>query len=300
MTQVPIISTVNVSSLEIRLSRTENLPSISPAAIKALHEIDRGDPNVEELEGVLQSDPAIAAKLLRVVNSAAYGLSGITHVGRAIQVLGFTTLKRIVLSVAFQQAIYEEQGEIAIDRFSLWQHSYAVAVGARAIASMRGIGNPDELFTAGLLHDLGILCVEKFMYAHCRAAFILSKRDQLPLQDAEVRVLGWNHATAAGIIARKWGLPRVVERAMEFHHAPSLDEECFSTTCVVAVANDLANQAGLVHTLNGVLNEPDICASMEIELTPDEVADLQHVMVEEVLRAQAAFGLGPTSASASA
>lgn len=283
---------MELSSLDIRLSRTENLPSISHVALEVLQKLDEKSVGLQELEELLVYDPALTGKILKVANSAAYGVGEVGSLTRAVQILGLANLKRLVIGVAFQQSIFEELDSHAFSKIEFWKHSYAVASLSKRLSQDLGIGNPDELFTAGMMHDMGHLVIERFAFAHCRASFALAMRDQMYIVDAEARVLGWSHTDAGASLARKWSLPKIVERAMQYHHAPGMDNECYSTTCLVSVADSLAYLAGFTNSMTFLPTEPDTVALLELNIDLEEKGpELMEYAVAEVIKAQEMFGV---------
>ncbi len=256
-----------------------------------LKQIDSGSYSAGSLERLMEADPAITAKVLKVVQTAQYGGQDVQSIARAIQLLGSAEIKRIVLGISFQQSVFEESGESAYEKLEYWRHSYAVAVAAREISRQSKIGKPDELFVAGLMHDLGMLVIERFAFAHCRAALILAKRDQCSLAEAERRVLGWDHCDAGKKLAEMWKLPRVVGNAMQFHHNPGLDGEEFESTCIITLADVLAYNVGFNIGLTILPPELDVVAQLTVNLSQEDMDAISAKVVEEVMRAEQEFGI---------
>lgn len=170
---------------------------------------------------VIESDPAMTARILRLANSAFFGYStGIKTVGDALIVIGIQQIRDIVLSTAvvdFFKEIPHEQ----VDMDSFWLHSLGCGLGARILAGYRRSSNPEQSFAAGLMHDLGRLVI--FMQAPEKAndIFVRYAEEDKPLCRIEEEVLGYTHAEVGGVLLAKWNLPAALVDAVRYHIEPS-------------------------------------------------------------------------------
>ncbi|MFP5223729.1 MAG: HDOD domain-containing protein [Acidobacteriota bacterium] len=173
-----------------------------------------------EAAEIIQCDPGLAAKLLKIVNSPLYGFpQRIDTISRAVTIIGVQQLSALALGVTVM-GVFRNIPKDLLDIRQFWQHSLACACGARALASALGLPNTERYFVGGLLHDVGLL----FFILHVpeRVRLVLSQVRERGenLQAAERRCLGTDHAMAGGVLLSAWHLPMSLMQAAACHHDP--------------------------------------------------------------------------------
>lgn len=193
-----------------------------------------------DLGKVVSEDPALASRLLRLVNSSFYGLPGkIASLSRAAVMVGFKALEKLALTASVVE-LFRGRGGPGLDLAGLWEHSLATALLARALARQAGVGQAEEVFAAGLLHDIGKLVLSSRFPGPYGRALARTAGTGVRLCESERDQLQVDHAEAGGILARKWGLPPLLLEAIEHHHDPQRAPGCPRETAVVQVADALA------------------------------------------------------------
>lgn len=270
------------------MARSENL-SVLPQAVSTILRL-ADDPNVSqrELEKAFESDPAIAAKILRVANSAFYGGNGIPTIGRAITFLGISAIRSLVVGVAFQQAAGVKSQAKKFDKIAFWRHSLASAIAARILGKLRMPASSEELYCTAMLHDIGLLVLERFMPQQLDQAIEKSQRAEIPLHIAEKEVMGFDHAEVGGLLAKRWGLSPICENGIRYNLDPSQDKEYFDTTVLITWADYFACETGhLCQTpLQPVLSTEALSA---LEIPEDQIPVIHQVVITEVEKACSAF-----------
>ncbi len=196
----------------------------------------------KELVQLIGKDPVMTIKVLRVVNSAYYGLlTKITSIDHAVVFLGFNTIKNLALSMA---AISMLPGNplAGFDGQRYLVHSLTVAAVARRLAQQLSDSDPNDCFIAGLLHDFGKVVVAQFMPAQFRKALEMSLWHDVALHLALREVLGVDHAAVGAMLAEKWRFAQNLVDTIRFQHAP---DQCDTSmmACVFA-ANQIGKQLG--------------------------------------------------------
>ncbi|MDB6035053.1 MAG: hypothetical protein JWM16_5391 [Verrucomicrobiales bacterium] len=231
-----------VQTLVAKLDRLPTLPSIHVQLTSLL-----ASPNVpmDEIGALLGRDMAISASLLKVVNSAFFGLRReVTTPVEAVAYLGVDVIKALVLGIP---VFSEFEGSLP-GKFSgqtLWNHSLQVAIGAERIARFEGadIVMVKESFTAGLLHDVGKLVLAANFAADYSSCLKRRQDGHCSGLDAEREGLGATHAEVGGYLLGLWGLPLPVVQAVAFHHEPrTASKRGFSGLMAVHAANVLQQQ----------------------------------------------------------
>ena len=233
-------------ALERLFLRIGDVISLPTAAQKVLELTDDENASVDELREVIQSDPALVARILRRLNSSYYALSQkVSDLKTAVSLLGFREIRNLAMTVFIGRFFDGGSTHGTFKREALWAHSVGVAVAARLVARVCGRGAPEEAYIAGLLHDLGLILLDQTLRRHLYKV-VDALDPSVPTHIIENRILSFDHALLGGYVARKWNFPDAVADAITFHHQPW----CYSgphkdLVNVVAVANYLCSRAGV-------------------------------------------------------
>lgn len=215
------------------------LPAL-PASVQRLSaEFAKPGVTVENIGHIIESDPSMSARILRLANSAAYGFPRrIASVGHAIVLLGLNVIKGVALS----GAIFEIAKSSNVD--SLWNHSLCVATAAKVLAAPHGRKVEEVVFTAGLLHDIGKVVLHASLPKEMLAVTKHVRSRDIYAFQAEQEVLGFTHTQVAEWVLEEWQLPDVVKDAIIHHHKPDLAQVAKTEAAVVHVADILAKALG--------------------------------------------------------
>jgi len=235
-----------VSPLSRILAALDKLPPFSPVLTRLLATLADEDVGFGELAGIIETDAVLAGNLLRVVNSPLYGrIATINSVRHAVAILGSVKIRNLVLglSVSRRWAGAHVPGKWAARQFNA--HSLAVAVLSDLVALDSPVPYPEGAFTAGLLHDVGKLLIAIAMPAEFEAIwdFYQAGGDSAP--DREMDIVGVTHAEISGAILEKWKLPKPIQEAVAYHHAPdAADRGKLHLAHVLHAADQYINAAG--------------------------------------------------------
>lgn len=206
-----------------RIRKADRLPSLPSVALEVLRLTRNDDVSVEQLSRVIQNDPALCAKLLKIVNSSLFGVPReISSVRQATVILGLRSVKVMALSFSVVDVLrVRERDEFDMEGY--WRRSLSTAVAARLIGKEVAPPMAEEAFVAGLLADIGAFaawcCAPQEYQPVYRAA--LERRQ--PLWQAERDRLGGSHAAMSAELLRAWNLPEGICRAVASHHGEDLD-----------------------------------------------------------------------------
>ena len=271
------------------MSRSENLPTLPQAASNVLRLADDTDVNPREIERAIEMDPAITAKILKVANSAYYGSIKVPTLSRAISFLGMTSVRSVVISIAMQQMVSGKNHCPSLNKIELWRHSLATAIGCRIIGKLRNPGKSEELYCAGMMHEIGLLAMDKFVPNELHSAIQRARDSHGDLIEIENDVLGFSHADAGKVLGKRWNLSPLLQYAIEFWPDPYLADEYFETTAVVSIAKAIANTMGFKHSGLECNSEVNVLVAQEIGLPEAQFGIIGDVVAQEVARAQETF-----------
>lgn len=236
----PTILLVDLRTLELRIARSENLPVLNEVALSILRLAQDPDAPARAYELAIERDPALAGKVLRVSSSAMYGVGDVPNLGRAIAVLGMTVLKSLVVTLSYQQTLEKIPGCEEFDGVQCWRHSLATAYACRILAKLRMPQRAEELYMAGLLHDVGLLAMDKFCPSMLGQSIRKAFDDGTPLHIAESATYGYDHAAVGALLADRWGLGKIARAAIRHHLDPFEKREDAEAACILSAANRIA------------------------------------------------------------
>ena len=281
------VPTAASAQLDTLLASFRDLPTIPEVLARIWQLVDDPRSSASDLERVVSHEPPLAAKVLRLANSPYYGGRGrVQDVRAAITTLGFDTLRNLAvcLSVAGGLATREAPGSM-LDRRQLWRHSVACAVGARRLARELGLEAPEEVFTAGLLHDIGVFVIalgRPQAYDEIVRVGLAQNCDQC---EAERQVLGFDHAQVGRAFAQRWHFPSRLQDLIAHHHESEGGEGTPSER-VLRVADALAHRALDASVLPEF--EPRVVQAADLDalgLGAERIETIFSAMVEDVARA---------------
>lgn len=221
------------------LDQVQTLPSM-PAVIAEIMEAMKNEPlSISEFGGKISQDQALMARVMRVANSPFFGLSRqIGSISQAITVLGFNTLAGLVITAGMANAF--NRLPATFDQTGFWRHAIDTGVLAKVLARHAGL-NPMLAFTAGLLHDIGILVLaDNFHGEYGFVQELVGKG--VELLDAEREVFGIDHAMIGARLASQWNYPIEIGDSIGAHHKPVKSSVETTLQDVVYIANLLSSQ----------------------------------------------------------
>lgn len=248
---LPALSEDLVKAAHAVLSReVSHLQLIPSVAFKLLKLTSDEDASIKDLSRVIETEPALAAKVLRIVNSAAFFLpKKTTAIRHAVNILGFSAVRRAALDQLFYNRLIRKKPNQKFNQLFFWQHCMFVASLGKAIAVTLKHPNPDMVYTGGLLHDIGKVVLEscgRLSYSDYLTAY---ERSDCSLIESERTFFGLTHADVGMVFSAEWNLPPVIAAMIAFHHelppADSPYAEYILEIAIIAFANYVAWVQGI-------------------------------------------------------
>lgn len=269
------------------ISHIATLPEIT---LKIIQLVEDPDATAQDLNRIITNDPALGARILKVVNSAFYGLPGqIGSLNRAIVLLGLNAVKNIAIAASLAKLFRGGQICPGFNARDLWTHSVAVATATRLLADKAGLGLPDEAFLGGLIHDLGIMIQMQVRRPKFTEVVAKCQADpQLTLRQAERTVLGATHEQFGAGLCQAWKFPQSFSYITGFHHHPmDLAPPHRTLTTVVCIADVLAANMKLGFSRSVELAQVPADWLEQVRLTPQKLEEAASVLPEGMAEAQA-------------
>jgi putative nucleotidyltransferase with HDIG domain len=234
----------------------EAFPGMPGTAAKLLPLLDNSDSTVSEIESILKYDPGLTANILKLTNSAYFGIpTRVSSVKQAIVLLGWKRLLQVVTTICMSPLMKKTVPGYDLAGGELWRHSIAVSVAAEILVKALKIRHADEVFTAALLHDVGKLILGSFVKKDLDQIETMVTKG-ITFDVAESMVLGTNHAEVGGQILHKWSFPAELVNAVQWHHDPESCENSCVLSDIVHVANTLGLMTGFGKAEEGIDIEP--------------------------------------------
>ena len=213
--------TIDPDQIQVMLTNFEELPTIPDILFQILKILDDPDSGASDLAEVVRLDAPLTARILRLANSPYYSSRGdMADIHRCIAVLGYRTIRQVAICVSVATSVIgaaaRAKGEL--DYKELWRHSVATGAIAKDLAEMVDYQEPEEVFTAGLLHDLGKFILEIYSPQSYGQVIRSCRERQLPLVEIEREVFGFDHAVLGEAFGFSWRFPGMLTRCFGHHH----------------------------------------------------------------------------------
>jgi len=199
----------------------KTIPSLPTSVTKVLEICNNPQTSPADLNHVISLDPVLVGRVLKLINSAYYGLGQtVTNLARAVIMLGVNTVKNLALSTAVLGQLSSKKASAGLDMEGFWRHSLCVGVATKLLARKRGIDvkNVEEYFTAGLLHDLGKIPLNAVLKKEYLLTISDADRNRKPLYQSEENTLGLTHCATGAFICEAWKLEGAVGDTILHHH----------------------------------------------------------------------------------
>jgi len=226
----------------------DELPTLPVVVPKLLGLMESDTSSAADIAGALSFDPPLSAKILKVANSAYYGFSRqITDLKTAVALLGFRMVRSLAISLGIIQTLPAGKKTSLFSPRGLWVHSVATGALVRELCARFGRRHEgDQLFTVGILHDVGKLVLNLFFHDPYEQALAeVRLRNRPELHDVEREMLGLDHGEVGALLLERWRLPEAVCRTIAAHHRSEIPEGPDGPhVALLRVANAVGQQAG--------------------------------------------------------
>lgn len=291
----PALMSLNLDNQFVRLSiekSLRDLPALPVIVGRILAETANPECSAHSIERLISSDQALASKVLRVVNSAYYGLSGqITSLNQAVMILGIPQVRNLALSVSAISMMKSKTPRQHETLKLFWLHAFGAAAVTQLIAQRRKmrVDDVEALLLGGLMHDIGRLFLYSMFSQTYDQVLKYAEDRQIPVKEAEERLLGLNHSQIGACMAEAWNLPPFIGTLIEQHEGPFAESD-LPTFFAVHIADRLTER--LYYTSENIVVAPiDPIAEAWLGFSGEETENLIVQAACKITEASTLFGL---------
>ena len=291
------ISPEKATIVETAIKGISHIATLPEITIKIIELVEDPTSTAQDLHNIISHDPALCSRILKVVNSAFYGLPRqIGSINRAIVLLGLNAVKNIAIAASLTKLF---RGGDLCPTFSardLWMHSIATAACCKLICDELKLGLPDEAFLAGLIHDIGLMVEMQSMREKLIQVFDNMTTDEngaptSDLRELENEICGADHTAFGSALCEVWKFPKSFSFVTSCHHEPmDLPPGSRTLAAVVYVADRITAELG--YGFRADIQNPVIERAIldELNMSPDQLDRVRNCMPEAFEEVEATFG----------
>jgi putative nucleotidyltransferase with HDIG domain len=237
-----------------KMLEIDSLPILPDIAFEIMGMSENDIRSMKQISDLVSRDPSITAGVLKVANSAFYGLKkNVGSLDSALIILGLREIKNIVFMMSLFK-LFPQDGEFAFDKVDYLKHSIMTAITANKLTQILNIEFNSSPFICGLLHDIGKICLDQYAHQEFLTVIKEAKKKNIFFFEAERQILGIDHAEIGGMLSKIWHFPDDISDAIKYHHSEIKEVNGISMISIINLANLLTNarKIGVVQTGKGI------------------------------------------------
>jgi HD-like signal output (HDOD) protein len=276
--------------LKDRISGITNLPTLPQVAVRLMRIVNDPVTSSSDVAAIVGQDMSLTAKVLRLANSAFYGIPRtITNLNNAVVILGLRVINTMVLSLTVFDMFPQDKHHALFDRAAFWKHSLGCGLISKFLAQRMKkfvLFDAEEAFCAGLLHDVGKVVMEQYLHDDFRKALVLAREKKVAFCDAEKQSLGYTHTDVAAWLTGGWELPAELHAPLVYHHSPRNAGQCVDCVSLCHYADYLCYKEDL--TIDKAVPPPTLDRSLvdHLGLSPVDVENLEEALPEAMQKTE--------------
>ena len=285
LAQTPPLKTAEGDEEELKdkiLKSVKELPPMPQVIIKTQEVMSDSKADAKKIAEVIETDQSIATRVLKVANSAYFGMSGkISSISHASVVLGHKILEEIVTLAGAEGILAGKLPGYGYDSQDLWKHSLAVAFASKIIANSKYPGLVKEAHMTGLIHDVGKIILDNYIVEKKAEIESFMEKEEKTFFEAESQYLGFNHADIASDVCKKWNFPESINIAIKYHHQPTGsdgNELCY----ILHMADYIATLSGIGYDSDDILYELEEGTMDYLSFSNENVSEIVLQVTESV------------------
>lgn len=275
---------------DLILDRIDDLPTLPDVVAEVNRLVNDSNASAGDLNSILSRDVALSAKILKLVNSSFYGFPRrITSISQAVVILGFNTIRNLSLSAFVFDSL---KGRSSLfDTPALWAHSIGVAVAAQTVGQRIGISQVEDLFMAGILHDIGKVVMCQYMPEYTEKIMQTVAERNCTFLDAERQFCEWTHAELGGALLERWNLPVTIVACVMGHHGAAGEESMQRGSAIIHLADVVTRTLAIGKSGDNLVPIMIPSVPAKLELSAEDIGKVMDTTLDEIRQADAFFEL---------
>lgn len=279
-----------MTSLEAIIDEIDHLQPVSDIVGKVMSLLDTPDCGLSDLVDIIRYEPALTTNVLKLANSAYFGLPGkIDDAKQAIIYLGMTQVVELVLLVCCSEPFNSSHEGYELAKGELWKNAVSAAIMANDLAQVKGINKSSISFSGALMRDIGKVITDPYVRSAKDRILDRLKEDSMTFLDAERQVLGFDHVQAGALIAKKWNFPSALQCVIRYYHTPIEAKGCFMEASIVHLADAMCRKMQIGLGVDDSYYAEDDRVGRSLGLTDIQIQDVIDDFGRKMERVQALF-----------
>lgn len=278
-------------TIEMLLQQDTELSSLPEIFIRVSELLDDENSSSSQIGMVVETDPSLTSRILKMVNSAFYGFPNtIASIGQGISILGRDRIRQILLG-AVLGGVFGNMKNKVFYMEDYWHHSVKTAILSRLLIQQTGISEQaEELFTAGLLHEIGrLILVQKLPELSLQVQQAVEEGEDI--YQAEQRIFGFTHCEVGGAFIARWGLPEILMQVAKYHHIPQNASEYVEEVRIVNLAKNISFLIAPIQQVEVEYALEDINDWQATGLTVEQITECCLLADEQVYQVMESLGM---------
>ena len=242
----------NATAIVSKLNDIESLPVLPGIALKLFNILSDPDSMITALARVIETDPSLTLKLLKIVNSAFYGFARkIDTVKEAVVILGTDEIKNLAFGLSAAKTFQNVHFEGMANPNALWHHSIGTAIIAESLGRRVPECKSTSMFTAGLIHDTGKIFLMEHFPKLFNEVYSAALKHKIPVVEMEEEKFELNHAVIGKFVATRWNLPERLSQAIACHHQPIASSDTSFLSAIIGLSDYLYHRIDAISSADG-------------------------------------------------
>jgi putative nucleotidyltransferase with HDIG domain len=264
------------------VARIDDLPTLPRTVLKITELVNNPRSSAKDIARIITDDQVLTARLLKLVNSSFYGFpQRISTVNTAIVLLGFDAIRSLLLTTSVFDLFAGRNKKSKQDQEKFWDHSLGCAVGAKVIGNYLRHDKIEELFVAGLLHDIGKIVEMLYLPDEFAKVVATINKTNILMLTAEEKVLGYDHADVGKLLAGKWNLPIKLVQVIAHHHQPAAAGSFIMEASIVHLADILCRALNMGYGGDNKIPPLDKSAWSSLKIKAESIELIMETMQDE-------------------
>ncbi len=241
------------------------------------------DTPLKKIADALQSDEAMASKVLKLSNSSFYGFSKqVKTISHAVVCLGFNTIKQMALTAHSFSVLDTSLDTYYLDKGAMFQHSFGTALASRLLATKMFYPNAEEVYLMGLLHDVGKVVLNQYAEDEFKEVINRYNKGDIAFHDAEREILGFDHGEIGAAVCAKWNLSDDIVETIKYHHRPEEATAGNLSAHMVHLANIIVTIMGIGISVGGIDQKVSEKSLEALNLKEEDISMLMMSIMDEL------------------